>query len=555
MTRVTLNQSGIVQRYIMKEGSTQWDLMYSTPKDLCDNYGQCGANSICRIYKSVICECLIGFIPRSQEQWSVLDSSSGCTRRTPLNCQNRDEFMKIKAVKFPDLINSSLEKSMNLEECKAECLKSCSCIAYGNSNFTSGGRGCLMWFGDLIDIRDFIEEYSGQDIYIRLADSEIDSMRKSSKKKRLAIITVLSTICGMLVLCLLYLSITWKKRKIIRGEDWELPLFDWATIATATNNFSEANQLGQGGFGVVYRGNLPTGQELAVKRLSKGSGQGLEEFKNEVVSISKLQHRNLVRLLGCCVQAEETMLIYEFMPNKSLDCFIFDKNNSTVLSWKERFDIGMGIARGLLYLHQDSRLKIIHRDLKASNILLDNNMNPKISDFGLARIFEGDEISAKTKRVVGTYGYMSPEYAIDGTFSVKSDVFSFGVLILEMISGKRNRGFSHPDHHHNLLGHAWLLWNEDKALDILDPRLKDCHVESQVLRCVQVGLLCVQKLSADRPTMSSVVFMLGNEGASLCQPNQPGFFVERSSIETMTILSNDIWHSQHTVTITMPEAR
>ncbi|XP_057461110.1 G-type lectin S-receptor-like serine/threonine-protein kinase At4g27290 [Actinidia eriantha] len=147
MTRVTLNQFGIVQRYIMKEGSTQWDLMYSTPKDPCDNYGQCSANSICRIYKSVICECLIGFIPRSQEEWSVLDWSSGCTRRTPLNCQNRDKFMKVKAVKFPDLINSSFEKSMNLEECKAECLKSCSCIAYGNSNFTSGGRGCLMWFG------------------------------------------------------------------------------------------------------------------------------------------------------------------------------------------------------------------------------------------------------------------------------------------------------------------------------------------------------------------------------------------------------------------------
>ncbi|XP_057506876.1 G-type lectin S-receptor-like serine/threonine-protein kinase At4g27290 isoform X2 [Actinidia eriantha] len=545
-TRVTLNQSGIVQRYIMKEGSTQWDLMYTTPKDQCDNYRQCGANSICRSYKSLICECLKGFIPKSQEAWSVLDWSSGCTRRTPLNCQNRDKFMKVKAVKFPDLLNFRLEKSMKLKECKAECLKNCSCTAYANSNIASGGRGCLMWFGDLIDIRDFIEEYMGQDIYTRLAASEIDSVQNSNKKKRLAIILVGSTISGMLVLGLLYRSIIWKKRKLIRGEDWELPLFDRATIATATNNFAQANMLGQGGFGSVYKANLPTGQELAVKRLSKVSGQGFEEFKNEIVSISKLQHRNLVRLLGCCVQGEERMLIYEFMPNKSLDYFIFDNNNSTVLCWKERFDIGMGIARGLLYLHQDSRLKIIHRDLKASNILLDSNLNPKISDFGLARIFGGDENYAKTKRVVGTYGYMSPEYAIDGTFSAKSDVFSFGVLLLEIISGKRNRGFSHPDHHHSLLGHA---------LEVLDPRMKNSYVESQVLRCVQVGLLCVQKLPTERPTMSAVVSMLGNEGLALCQPKQPGFFIERSSIETKTILFDEVWHSQNAVTITLPEAR
>ncbi|KAL5548116.1 hypothetical protein UlMin_003347, partial [Ulmus minor] len=283
------------------------------------------------------------------------------------------------------------------------------------------------------------------------------SMHEAEKKKRLKIIVVVSTISGMSILVFLFWCTIRKSRERARGknkdEDIELPLFDLATISSATNNFSPEYEIGAGGFGPVYKGKLSTGQEIAVKRLSKDSGQGLKEFKSEVQLLSKLQHRNLVALLGCCIQGEEKLLIYEYMPNKSLNNFIFGRNRDASLDWEKRFDIILGIARGLLYLHQDSKLQIIHRDLKTSNILLDHNMKPKISDFGLARIFGGGENEAKTKKVVGTYGYMSPEYAIDGKFSVKSDVFSFGVVLLEIICGKRNRGFSHSDHHHNLLGH------------------------------------------------------------------------------------------------------
>ncbi|XP_068322759.1 cysteine-rich receptor-like protein kinase 10 isoform X2 [Pyrus communis] len=232
--------------------------------------------------------------------------------------------------------------------------------------------------------------------------------------------------------------------------------FDFATIQAATSNFSDDHKLGEGGFGQVYKGILSDGQEVAVKRLSKNSGQGSEEFKNEMVLVAKLQHRNLVRLLGFCLEGEEKILVYEYVPNKSLDRFLFDPEKQGQLDWSRRYKIISGIARGIMYLHEDSRLRIIHRDLKASNILLDGEMNPKISDFGMARIFGVDQSQANTSRIVGTYGYMSPEYAMHGQFSIKSDLYSFGVLVLEIISGKKNSNFFQTDIAEDLASHVSL---------------------------------------------------------------------------------------------------
>ncbi|XP_030968640.1 cysteine-rich receptor-like protein kinase 25 isoform X2 [Quercus lobata] len=303
--------------------------------------------------------------------------------------------------------------------------------------------------------------------------------------------------------------------------------FDFVTIEAATNKFSDENKIGEGGFGKVYKGVLLDGKEVAVKRFSSKSLQGLEEFKNEIILIAKLQHRNLVRLLGFGIEGEEKLLVYEFMPNKSLDIFIFDSKRRPLLDWKTCYNIISGIARGLLYLHEDSRLKIIHRDLKPSNVLLDHDMVAKISDFGMARIFYEKQNIANTKRIVGTYGYMAPEYAMEGVFSVKSDVFSFGVILLEIINGKKNSGFYLTKHAQTLLAYAWRLWCEDKVLEFVDNFLMESCSTLEIVSCIHIGLLCVQEDPQDRPNMSTVVALLENESIALPKPRHPAFSVAK----------------------------
>ncbi|XP_019171526.1 PREDICTED: cysteine-rich receptor-like protein kinase 10 [Ipomoea nil] len=313
--------------------------------------------------------------------------------------------------------------------------------------------------------------------------------------------------------------------------------YDFATIRTATNNFSDSNKLGQGGFGVVYQGKLPNGQEVAVKRLSRDSVQGDLELKNEVILVAKLQHRNLVRLLGFCLERRERLLVYEFVPNASLDNFLFDPVKRAYLNWETRYKIIVGISRGLLYLHEDSRLRIIHRDLKASNVLLDAAMNPKISDFGMARLFALDETEGNTSRIVGTYGYMAPEYAMHGQFSVKSDVFSFGVLVLEILSGQKNICFRNGESVQDLLSYAWTQRREGTASNLIDPMLtaKSGPVH-EMMRCIHIGLLCVQENVADRPTMAAVAVMLSSSSMSLPVPSSPAFFMHSDISPEVSLL-------------------
>ncbi|CAL5411056.1 unnamed protein product [Camellia sinensis] len=369
------------------------------------------------------------------------------------------------------------------------------------------------------------------------------------KKNRKNIIISSSIISGVLVLGgFIFGFIRWRRANR-RDNIWvnnsthpdssELPMIDFDKILVATNNFCRTNKLGEGGFGLVYRGKLEDGQVVAVKRLSSHSGQGAEEFKNEILLISKLQHRNLVRLLGCCIEGEENLLVYEYMTNKSLDMFLFDSKKRVQLDWPKRFHIIQGIARGFLYLHQDSCLRVIHRDLKASNILLDNDMNPKISDFGLARTFQVTQELANTRRVMGTFGYMSPEYAMRGLFSEKSDVFSFGVLLLEIVCGMRNTSLHYHENYLNLLGYAWQLWSENRAIELMDETLADSCSPSEVVKCIHIGLLCAQDHVTVRPTMSAILLMLSSE-MELPQPKLPAFSIQGLSDSELQSQSNNI---------------
>ncbi|ESR65271.1 hypothetical protein CICLE_v10010163mg [Citrus x clementina] len=441
---LTVNPSGTVQRLIWHERSNGWAAVHLAPTLFCQFYGHCGANRVCSYEKTPNCECLKGFKPKSQHNQTRPGS---CVRSESADCKSGDRFIMVDDIKLPDLLNVSLNKSMNLKECEAECLKT----------------------GD----------------------------KTGSRKSR----------------------------------DSLLPFFSLASVSAATNNFGVENKLGEGGFGPVYK-----------------SGQGLEEFKNEIKLTAKLQHRNLVRLLGCCVEQGENVLIYEYLPNKSLDSFLFDTTKEGLLGWGARIRIIEGIAQGLLYLHQYSRLRVIHRDLKPSNILLDSNMIPKISDFGLARMFGGDELQSNTKRIVGTYGYMSPEYAIHGFFSIKSDVFSFGVLLLETLSSKRSTRFFNTNSL-TLLGHAWNLWKDDRSWELMDPKLQ-CEASYPIVmkRYINVALLCVQKNAADRPTMSEVISMLTNEFVNLPSPQQPGFSSLKKSVETVA-------RSMNRLTLSVMDAR
>ncbi|KAF7015414.1 hypothetical protein CFC21_029263, partial [Triticum aestivum] len=305
-------------------------------------------------------------------------------------------------------------------------------------------------------------------------------------------------------------------------------LLDLSTLRAATDNFAESNKLGEGGFGAVYKGVLSEGEEIAVKRLSQSSTQGIEELKTELVLVAKLQHKNLVRLLGVCLEGQEKLLVYEYMPNRSLDTVLFDAEKSRGLDWGKRLKIVNGVARGLQYLHEDSQLRIVHRDLKASNVLLDSDCNPKISDFGLAKLFGWDQSQAVTSHIAGTYGYMAPEYAMRGQYSVKSDAFSFGVLLLEIVTGRKNSSFASPDSEPSLdlLSLVWEHWTTGTVEELVDPSLGGRSPGGQMLKLVNIGLLCVQDSPADRPTMSAVNVMLSSSTVSLQAPSRPTFCVD-----------------------------
>ncbi|KAK1685685.1 hypothetical protein QYE76_046533 [Lolium multiflorum] len=409
--RIMLHYTGMFKFLAWNNNSSSWEVFIQQPNLSCDSYAYCGPFGYCDGTETVPkCNCFSGFEPDG------VNFSQGCRRKEELVCGGGG-FSTLSGMKTPDKF--VYVRNRSFDECAEECSRNCSCSAYAYANQKNGSitveqSRCLIWLDELVDTGKF-RDGSGENLYLRLAGSSVD--KESSVLK-----VVLPVMASLLILACIFLVWICKSRgkrriKEIQNrhtqqhtknsksdelDNVELPSICFEDIVTATDNFSVYNMLGKGGFANVYKGMFGGGKEVAIKRLSKGSGQGADEFINEVVLIAKLQHRNLVRLLGYCAHEDEKLLVYEYLPNKSLDAFLFDATKKYVLDWSTRFRVIKGIARGLLYLHQDSRLTIIHRDLKASNVLLDAEMNPKISDFGMARIFLGNEQQTNTIRVVGT---------------------------------------------------------------------------------------------------------------------------------------------------------
>ncbi|XP_074291792.1 G-type lectin S-receptor-like serine/threonine-protein kinase CES101 [Silene latifolia] len=515
-------------------------------------------------------------------------TATGCVEHKLPECRSKVWFDSTKGYVKSDGIRYEKGRGgdiLGLDDCEAMCLKKCSCVAY--ASIYSNGTGCEFW-SNMTQLVEDRYDHDYRDFYLQRNKPSMTDIRRKNviwiwlivstsifivvlvvawlgyRMKRMLLAA--ARFLGLLG-CFLrhrlrsnlskyydhiqqkvetvnmqtggkthsdmdsragYSGKSRKKRTLTLAfgkKTQGIRVFRFESVARATNNFALSNVLGQGGYGTVYKGLLADGQEIAIKRLSKTSKQGKSEFMNELKLVAKLQHTNLVKLIGCCIEQEEKIVVYEFMPNKSLDFFIFDESRRLLLDWTQRVNIIEGIAQGLLYLHKYSRLKIIHRDLKSGNILLDEEMNPKISDFGMAKLFEQNESRANTKIVVGTPGYMPPEYALDGYFSVKTDVFSFGVLLLEIISSKKNNGTYSPDRHLNLIGYAWELWRENRGLEFIDNTLILNDREQQdAMKCINLGLLCVQENASDRPTMSTVVTMINNEASQLPIPKKPAFF-------------------------------
>uniref|UniRef100_M1AFZ1 Receptor-like serine/threonine-protein kinase n=3 Tax=Solanum tuberosum TaxID=4113 RepID=M1AFZ1_SOLTU len=559
-SKFIMDVSGQIKQLLWSTSLDDWYPFWAQPTEQCDVYANCGAFGVCNNVNSS-CNCLSGFKARSDAEWNSNNYSSGCVRVRDQEVQcngiteDKDSFWMNSIVSLPASQDTNITVA-EASQCRSACFNNCSCTAY---TYDVSGA-CSFWTGDLFNLQQLSKTETEKTIFVKSGSPEDQTKAKKSMK----LVVLLSSTTAFIVLFIGSFSYIYYRRrrrrmtkgtgtqishldKIGGGEIIDVPYFCLETILVATDNFSNANKLGQGGFGPVYKGIFPGGKEIAVKRLSSHSGQGIDEFKNEVTLIAKLQHRNLVRLLGYCINGKEQILLYEYMPNKSLDTFIFDGELCKLLDWKKRYDIILGIGRGLAYLHHDSRLRIIHRDLKTSNILLDEDMNPKIADFGLARIVEGRRTEAKTEKIVGTYGYMSPEYASDGLFSLKSDVFSFGVVILEMISGRKNTGFYQSEEALNLLGYAWRMWIEERAMQLTEKSLLESCNRSEVMKCINVALLCVQEDSNDRPKMSDVIVMLVGEGTSLQRPNRPAFVI-RTHASSRPSSPSKVSNNQVTIT-------
>ncbi|MCO5580571.1 hypothetical protein L7F22_034440 [Adiantum nelumboides] len=378
-----------------------------------------------------------------------------------------------------------------------------------------------------------------------IAEFELPKPSSARTRKLSAILGSCILVTALMIVCIILCVMRRRRRLKLKSLNfqnpveasmvaWEIPcvgdkpqIFTFNQIRIATEGFHEKNKLGQGGSGSVYKGSLADGTMVAIKQLSGIADKENQEFINEVGTISAVQHRNLVKLLGCCVEGNRRILVLEFLENNSLYKALFEKKMT--LDWTTRFIICIQIAQGLTYLHEESRTRIVHRDIKAGNVLLDRKLNAKIADFGLARLFGDDEIHITT-RVAGTIGYLDPEYAIRGKLTEKADVYSFGILLLEILSGRSNIDTQLPDEQIFLREWAWQLYEEKRIENLADESLGGNFAMKEFTRTAHVALLCAQSTAEMRPKMSEALSMLTGSLDIKLNINRSGFSADHNQL-------------------------
>ncbi|ESQ50536.1 hypothetical protein EUTSA_v10023125mg [Eutrema salsugineum] len=520
VSRFVMDVSGQIKQFNWLEANNLWNQFWSQPREQCQVYAYCGSFGICNEKSQPFCQCPRGFRPDSQKDWDLKDYSAGCVRNTELQCSRGDinQFLPLSNVKLPD--NPDVVVITSLGNCASACQGNCSCKAYAHDQ---GSNRCSSWSKDVLNLQQLEEDNSeGNTLYLRLAASDMPSESSGKSNKLMIFGAVLGSLGAIaLVLLVVILILRYRRRKRMGREksDGTLSAFSYRELQNATKNFSE--KLGGGGFGSVFKGALQDSSDIAVKRL-EGISQGEKQFRTEVVTIGTIQHMNLVRLRGFCSEGNKKLLVYDYMPNGSLDSHLFidQTEEKIVLGWKLRYQIALGTARGLAYLHDECRDCIIHCDIKPENILLDSQFGPKVADFGLAKLV-GRDFSRVLTTMRGTRGYLAPEWISGVAITAKADVYSYGMMLFELVSGRRNTEQSENGKVRFFPSLAATVLTKDGDIrSLLDTRLDGEPVDVEELtRACKVACWCIQDEESHRPTMSQVVQIL--EG--VLEVNPPPF--------------------------------
>ncbi|GJW82379.1 G-type lectin S-receptor-like serine/threonine-protein kinase [Tanacetum coccineum] len=494
ISRFVMDVSGQIKQLSWLNASQQWQLFWSQPRQQCEVYDYCGAFGSCRESRLPFCNCLTGFTPRSPSDWNLNDFSGGCVRKTNLVCERTSEKFG-----FLPISSSNKRKPQNFTsftvgssgECEQSCLNNCSCNAYSYVN-----NECSIWNGNLLDLSE--DNSNEVTVNVKVASRDLPSEKKN---KGIIIGAVVGSVVGLILIMGLVLFFIRRSKRLVGKTSVEGTLisFVYRDLQTATKNFSD--KLGGGGFGSVFKGTLPNSSIVAVKKLESVS-QGEKQFRTEVSTIGTIQHVNLVRLRGFCSEGKNKLLVYDYMPNGSLDAHLFSVDK--LLDWKTRYQVAVGTARGLVYLHEKCRDCIIHCDIKPENILLDGDLCPKVADFGLAKLI-GRDFSRALTTMRGTRGYLAPEWLSGVAITMKADVYSYGMMIFEFISGKRNSEQSQDGKKQFFpMQAANVLLEGDDILSLLDPRLHREATVEEVTKLCKVACWCIQDDEERRPTMSQV---------------------------------------------------